>query len=218
MIVAKPGDQQGRGPQGQDARLRPRRRRRLRRGRDRAARASSSMQVGRDYKVISVPGRAGADRGAGQRRHRRALVSVPRALQAVQAGMKVLLRTGDYMPRAGGTFWATEEYLREEPRDGEEVHPRHRQGRDVLPRQQGGLARHAEGAPRRRRATRRPALIWDELHNTFARRTAEGSVPRDLRVAPARHDRREAVAGGQAAARSGAVPGARPARVDAEGR
>ena len=85
------------------------------------------------------------------------------------------MRTGDYMPRAGGTFWATQGVFREEPGDREEVHPRHRQGRDVLPRQQGGLdRRRMQGAPRHRRATRRPASSGTRLHNTFGAEMPKG--------------------------------------------
>ena len=116
-----------------------------------------NMKVGRDYKVIQFQGEperiaalANGDIAA------RAGLGAAR-LQAKQAGFNVLLRTGDYLPRAGGTFWCDRGVLPEESRDGEEVHPRHRQGRDVLPRQQAGILRHHEGAPRRARATRRPA-------------------------------------------------------------
>ena len=44
-----------------------------------------------------------------------ALVSVPRAFQAKQAGFNVLLRTGDYLPRAGGAFWCTDDYFKKNP-------------------------------------------------------------------------------------------------------
>ena len=36
-----------------------------------------------------------------------ASLSVPHAAVAVEAGLKVLLRTGDYIPRAGGTIWCS---------------------------------------------------------------------------------------------------------------
>ena len=109
------GDQDGRGPQGQDAGLRPRRRRRLRRGRHHA-RAILQHEGRPRLQGHPVPGRARADRRAGERRHhRRAGVGAAR-LQAKQAGFNVLLRTGDYLPRAGGTFWSPRSSSRRIPR------------------------------------------------------------------------------------------------------
>jgi ABC-type nitrate/sulfonate/bicarbonate transport system substrate-binding protein len=70
-----------------------------------------NMQLGKDYKVISLPGdpeRIGAllnkDIDA-------AMVSAPQAVRALQAGMKVVIRTGDHLPRVGGCFWVTEDYF-----------------------------------------------------------------------------------------------------------
>ena len=102
-----------------------------------------NMKVGRDYKVIQFQGEPERIAAMANGDIAGALVSVPRAYQAKQAGFNVLLRTGDYLPRAGGTFWSHRGVLPEKSRDGEEVHPRHRQGRDVLPRQQGRILRHA---------------------------------------------------------------------------
>ena len=44
-----------------------------------------------------------------------ALISVPHAARATAAGMKVLLRTGDYIARAGGTLWAPSEFVKQNP-------------------------------------------------------------------------------------------------------
>ncbi len=70
------------------------------------------MNVGRDYKVISFQGEperlAALINGSIQG----ALVSFPHAAKAQVAGFKILLKTGDYLPRIGGTFWTTESYLK----------------------------------------------------------------------------------------------------------
>jgi len=73
------------------------------------------MAPGKDYKVISFPGEAeriaalvNGDIAAG-------LVSVPHVPKAVNAGMKVLLRTGDYIQRAGGTIWVRKAYADQNP-------------------------------------------------------------------------------------------------------
>ena len=69
------------------------------------------MDVGRDYKVISFQGEperlAALINGSIQA----ALVSFPHAAKAQVAGFSILLKTGDYLPRVGGTFWVTKKYL-----------------------------------------------------------------------------------------------------------
>ncbi len=69
------------------------------------------MQLGRDYKVLSLPGdpeRVGAllnkDIDA-------AMVSTAQAIRAVENGMKIVLRTGDHLQRVGGCFWVAEDYF-----------------------------------------------------------------------------------------------------------
>lgn len=69
------------------------------------------MQVGKDYKVISLggdPERIGAllnkDLDA-------AMVSAAQSVRALQAGMKIVMRAGDHLPRVGGSFWVPEEYF-----------------------------------------------------------------------------------------------------------
>jgi NitT/TauT family transport system substrate-binding protein len=68
------------------------------------------MQLGRDYKVLSLPGdpeRVGAllnkDIDA-------AMVSTAQAIRAVQGGMNIVLRTGDHLQRVGGCFWVAEDW------------------------------------------------------------------------------------------------------------
>jgi hypothetical protein len=64
------------------------------------------MQVGRDYKVISFQGEADRVGALINGDIQGALISVPHAARASAAGMKVLLRTGDYIARAGAAVWA----------------------------------------------------------------------------------------------------------------
>ena len=68
------------------------------------------MQLGRDYKVLSLPGdpeRVGAllDKDIDA-----AMVSTAQAIRAVQGGMNIVLRTGDHLQRVGGCFWVAEEW------------------------------------------------------------------------------------------------------------
>jgi len=71
-----------------------------------------NMNVGRDYNVISFQGEpervAALINGAIQA----ALLSFPHAAKAATQGFKILLKTGEYLPRVGGTFWVTEKYLK----------------------------------------------------------------------------------------------------------
>ncbi len=71
-----------------------------------------NLEVGRDYKVISfqdeVTRLAGLINGATQA----ALLSFPHAAKARVAGFKGLIKTGEYLPRVGGSFWVTGKYLK----------------------------------------------------------------------------------------------------------
>ena len=174
------------------------------------------MQVGKDYKVISLQGEPERIAALLNKDIDAAMVSAAQGMRAVQAGMKIVLRTGDHMPRVGGCFWVTEEYFEKNQDTVKKFIRAIAKGvmyfRDNKAGSLATLKEHL-GIENDEQA----GLIWDELHNTFARGNADGPVSRDLRVAPARPDRRQAMAGGQAAARSGAVPAARAARIDAEG-
>ena len=115
------------------------------------------MKVGRDYKVIQFQGEPERIAALANGDIAGALVSVPRAYQAKQAGFNVLLRTGDYLPRAGGTFWSTEEFFQKNPETVKKFIRAIAKGvmyyRD---HKEESYATH-EGASRRARATRRRA-------------------------------------------------------------
>ena len=71
------------------------------------------MQPGKDYKIISFT--AESDRVAAliAGSVQAALLSFAHAAKAEQAGMKILLRIGDYIPRLGGTFWVHKDRIKE---------------------------------------------------------------------------------------------------------
>ena len=73
------------------------------------------MEVGKDYKVISFQGEADRIAALINGDIQAAILSVPHAAKAVSAGMHVLIRTGDYIPRAGGSVWVRTEYLEKNP-------------------------------------------------------------------------------------------------------
>jgi NitT/TauT family transport system substrate-binding protein len=78
-------------------------------------RRAFNMEVGKDYKVISFQGEADRIAAMINGDIQGAVLSVPHAAKAVKAGMHVLVRTGDYIPRAGGVFWTRQEFLDQNP-------------------------------------------------------------------------------------------------------
>ncbi len=65
------------------------------------------MEPGKDYKIITV--NAEPDRVAAliNKSVQAAILSFPHAARAEKEGMKILVKTGDYIPRLGGTLSRT---------------------------------------------------------------------------------------------------------------
>jgi ABC-type nitrate/sulfonate/bicarbonate transport system substrate-binding protein len=132
------------------------------------------MQPGRDYKILSMTGDPERIGALLNKNIDAAMVSSPQAVRALQAGMKVVLRTGDYMPRVGGCFWVPEEYFAKNQDTikkfiraiarGVMYFRDNKAGSLATIRQNLGIDSDAQAA-----------LIWDELHNSFA-----AEMPRDL--------------------------------------
>jgi len=73
------------------------------------------MEVGKDYKVISFQSEGDRIAALINGDIQAALLSIPHAAKAATAGLKILIRTGDYIPRAGGSIWAREEFIEKNP-------------------------------------------------------------------------------------------------------
>ena len=133
-----------------------------------------NMKVGRDYKVIQFQGEPERMAALANGDIAAALVSVPRAYQARQAGFNVLLRTGDYLPRAGGAFWCTEAFFQKNPdtvkrfiraiAKGVMYFRDNKAGSLATIKEHLGVQSDAEAS-----------MLWEELHNTFA-----AELPADL--------------------------------------
>ena len=133
-----------------------------------------NMKVGRDYKVIQFQGEPERMAALANGDIAAALVSVPRAYQARQAGFTVLLRTGDYLPRAGGAFWCTEAFFQKNPdtvkrfiraiAKGVMYYRDNKEGSYASMKEHLGVQSDAEAG-----------VLWEELHNTFA-----AELPADL--------------------------------------
>jgi ABC-type nitrate/sulfonate/bicarbonate transport system substrate-binding protein len=124
------------------------------------------MQVGKDYKVISFQGETERIAALINGDIEAALISVAHAPKAINVGMKVLIRTGDYIQRAGGTLWTRKTYADQNP--------------DVIPKMIRAIAK-AVMYYRDNKAGSIPILrehlgidndkdagiVWDQTHNTF---------------------------------------------------
>jgi ABC-type nitrate/sulfonate/bicarbonate transport system substrate-binding protein len=78
-------------------------------------RRAFKMEVGKDYKVISFPGETERIAALINGDIQAALISVPHAPRALNGGMKILIRTGDHIQRAGGTFWTMKDFADKNP-------------------------------------------------------------------------------------------------------
>jgi ABC-type nitrate/sulfonate/bicarbonate transport system substrate-binding protein len=132
------------------------------------------MDVAKDYKVISFQGETERIAALVNGDIQAALISVPHAPKALNAGMKILVRTGDYIQRAGGSLWARKAYIDEHP--------------DVPPKLIRAIAK-AVMFYRDDKAGSIPILkshlgidndkdagiVWDQTHNTFG-----AELPKEL--------------------------------------
>ncbi len=137
-------------------------------------RRAFKLEVAKDYKVISFQGEPERIAALVNGDIQAALISVAHAPKALNAGMKILVRTGDYIQRAGGTFWARKAYIDQNP--------------DVAPKLTRAIAK-AVMFYRTDRAGSIPILrehlgmdndkdagiVWDQTHNTFG-----AELPKDL--------------------------------------
>ena len=133
------------------------------------------MDAGKDYKVISFQGEPeriaalsnGDIQGAG--------LSIPHAVVAEQAGLKILLRTGDYIPRAGGTIWCMQSFVEQHPDTVKKIihgiakavmyYRTNKEGSmKVMQKEIGSIKNDTDAG-----------LIWDQLHDSFG-----AEVPADL--------------------------------------
>jgi NitT/TauT family transport system substrate-binding protein len=132
------------------------------------------MDVGKDYKVISFQGENERIAAMINGDIQGASLSVPHAAVAVGAGLKVLLRTGDYIPRAGGTIWCSASFVEKNPEAVKKIvraiakavtyFRTNKEGSMKVMEHQIGIKTDAEAG-----------IIWDQLHNTFG-----AEVPKDL--------------------------------------
>ena len=132
------------------------------------------MEVGKDYKVISFQGEPERIAALINGDIEAALISVPHAPKALNAGMKLLLRTGDHIQRAGGTFWTRKVYVDQNPETVEKFIRAIAKGvmyyRDNKAGSLKSLKEHL-GVDDDKDA----GIVWEQTHNTFG-----AELPKDL--------------------------------------
>jgi ABC-type nitrate/sulfonate/bicarbonate transport system substrate-binding protein len=133
-----------------------------------------NMQVGKDYKVISFQGEAERIAALLNGDIQGALVSAPRAAAAKKVGLKVLLRTGDYLPRVGGTFWTTDAFFDKEPQTVKKFIRAIARGVTYLRENKAGSIPSMRGHLGID-SDEEAGVIWEELHNTFG-----AELPKDM--------------------------------------
>jgi NitT/TauT family transport system substrate-binding protein len=137
-------------------------------------RRAFNMEVGKDYKVISFQGETERIAALVNGDIDAALISVPHAPKAVNAGMKILVRTGDHIQRAGGALWARKAYVDENPETvtkfiraiakGVMYYRDNKAGSVKTLKEHLGVADDKDAG-----------LIWDQTHMTFG-----AELPKDL--------------------------------------
>ena len=133
------------------------------------------MEAGKDYKVISFQGEPeriaalsnGDIQGAG--------LSIPHAVVAQQAGLKVLLRTGDYIPRAGGTIWCMQSFVEQHPDTVKKVIRAIAKAVMYYRTNKEGSIKVMEHHIASIKTDMEAGLIWDQLHDSYG-----AEVPADL--------------------------------------
>jgi ABC-type nitrate/sulfonate/bicarbonate transport system substrate-binding protein len=123
------------------------------------------MDAGRDYKVISFQGQPERIAAMVNNDIQGALLSIPHAVVAAAAGLKILLRTGDYIPRAGGTIWCMQSLVEQHPDTAKKIIRAIAKAVMYFRTNKEGSIKSDEEA----------GLIWDQLHDSFG-----AEIPPDL--------------------------------------
>jgi NitT/TauT family transport system substrate-binding protein len=124
------------------------------------------MNVGKDYKVISFQGEAERIAAMVNGDVQAGLISAPRVPQALKAGLKVLLRTGDYIPRAGGAMWTMKSYVEKNPDTVKKFIRAIAKGVMTFRTDKAvGVATLKEHMGVK--SDEEAAQVWEQLHNTF---------------------------------------------------
>jgi NitT/TauT family transport system substrate-binding protein len=133
------------------------------------------MDSGRDYKVISFQGEPERIAAMVNNDIQGASLSVPHAVVAEKAGLKILLRTGDYIPRAGGTVWCAQNLVEQQPETAKKIIRAIAKAVMYFRTNKEGSMKVMEHHIGSIKTDEEAGLIWDQLHDSFG-----AEVPADL--------------------------------------
>ncbi len=133
------------------------------------------MDAGKDYKVISFQGEPERIAALSNNDIQGAGLSIPHAVVAQQAGLKILLRTGDYIPRAGGTIWCMRSFVEQHPDTIKKLIRAIAKAVMYFRTNKAGSIKVMEHHILSIKNDKEAGLIWDQLHDSFG-----AEVPKNL--------------------------------------
>jgi ABC-type nitrate/sulfonate/bicarbonate transport system substrate-binding protein len=133
------------------------------------------MDAGRDYKVISFQGEPERIAAMANNDIQAASLSIPHAVVAAAAGLKILLRTGDYIPRAGGTVWCMQSLVEQHPDTAKKIIRAIAKAVMYFRTNKEGSIKVMEHHIGSIKSDEEAGLIWDQLHDSFG-----AEIPPDL--------------------------------------
>jgi ABC-type nitrate/sulfonate/bicarbonate transport system substrate-binding protein len=133
------------------------------------------MDAGKDYKVISFQGEPERIAALSNNDIQGAGLSIPHAIVAEQAGLKVLLRTGDYIPRAGGTIWCMQSFVEQHPDTAKKIIRAIAKAVMYFRTNKAGSIKAMEHHIASIKDDAQAGAIWDQLHDSYG-----AEVPPDL--------------------------------------
>jgi NitT/TauT family transport system substrate-binding protein len=133
------------------------------------------MDAGKDYKVISFQGEAERIAAMTNNDIQGASLSIPHAVVAEQTGLKVLLRTGDYIPRAGGTIWCMQSFVEQHPDTVKKIIRAIAKAVMYFRTDKDGSIKVMEHHIGSIKTDAEAGAIWDQLHDSYG-----AEVPKEL--------------------------------------
>ncbi len=125
------------------------------------------MDAGRDYKVISFQGEPERIAALSNNDIQGAALSVPHAVVAQGTGLKILLRTGDYIPRAGGTIFCMQSFVEQHPDTVKKIIRAVAKAVMYFRTNKAGSIKVLEHHIASIKTDQDAGLIWDQLHETY---------------------------------------------------
>lgn len=125
------------------------------------------MDAGKDYKVISFQGEPERIAALSNNDIQGAGLSIPHAIVAQQAGLKILLRTGDYIPRVGGTIWCMQSFVQQHPQTVKKIIRAIAKAVMYFRTNKEGSIKVLEHHIASIKNDKQAGLIWEQLHDSY---------------------------------------------------